>query len=85
MRLPRLLLVPQPPLSLAHVLAIRAGWVSPSWAPVFALAALPAAALAIALGRRPRDVGATAIAVLELGWSAVHAAMVGMAIGIRSG
>ena len=85
MRSLRLLLVPQPPLSLAHVLAIRAGWMAPSWTPVFGLAAFPAAALAIALGRRPRDVGATAIAVLELGWSAVHAAMVGMAIGMRSG
>jgi hypothetical protein len=80
-----LLLIPQPPLSLAYLLAMRARWLPPSYAPVFALALLPLlsmlAGLAGLRSGQPR-VGRAALftlAVVETAWAALTIAIVGFA------
>ena len=87
-----LLLVPQPLLSLGYLAAIRAERLRPSLAPLLALAVLPLASAA--LGIRGRRAGAAprgwhaalvGVALLELAWTVVAAAMVGFAIAWRSG
>jgi len=74
-----------PPLSLVHVLAIRTGSVVPGWGPVVTLALLPGLSLVagVVRGRRAPAV-LLAVAALELAWCMIHAAIVGMAIGLRS-
>jgi hypothetical protein len=86
-------LLPQPPLSLLHLLLIRAERVPPSFAPVVLLGVLPLASLAIGLRRRARsraargagEVALLCAALLELAWAVLSAAMVGFAIAWRSG
>jgi hypothetical protein len=87
------LLVPQPPLSLLYLLAVRDGRVAPSFVPLLLLALLPvASAMVGVLTRGPSRPGdrrwraaLIAVAVLELAWTAVSEAMVGFAIAWRSG
>jgi hypothetical protein len=81
-----------PPLSLLYLLAIRTGRLEPAIAPVIALALLPLASAVIgALALRApsrargRHVGVLLLAVVELAWAALAAAMVGFAIAWRSG
>jgi hypothetical protein len=80
------LLVPEPPLAFAYLLAIRAERVVPAFAPVVALALFPIAASVLALrqdgGARWVVIG---IAVVELASVVLVAAMVGFAKAWRSG
>ena len=79
------LLVPAPPLSLLHVLAIRFGWVAPGWGPVVTLALLPSLSLvAGVLQGRAAPAMLLVLAALELAWCALHGVIVGMTIGLRS-
>ena len=81
----RVLLVPAPPLSLVHVLAIRFGWVAPAWGPVVTLALLPGLSLVAGVVQgRGAPAMLLVLAALELAWCALHGAIVGMAIGLRS-
>jgi hypothetical protein len=89
-----LLLVPEPVLSLAYLVAIRAERLHPSFVPIIVLAAFPLAS-AVVGARRLRASGAgvtrrlgivlLAVAALELVWAVVAAMMVGFAIAWRSG
>lgn len=83
------LLVPAPPLSLAHLLAIRAHVVRPSFAPVVLLALLPLGVLVACIAGRGAPLRARVtlglVAALELAWCLVAASAVGMAIGLSSG
>jgi hypothetical protein len=87
------LLVPHPPLSLLYLFAVRHGRVHPRFAPLVVLAAFPVAALAGAVRRLaagPRSERSSAIAILcaaviEVGWAVLALAIVGIAIGLRSG
>ena len=81
------LLVPAFPLSVAYLLAIRWQLAPPGFAPIIALALLPTAYILVVVagglgrGRAVR----LALAALELAWCALGAAVVGTAIGLRSG
>jgi hypothetical protein len=88
----RLLLIPQPLLSLAYVGSIRAQMVEPSFAPVLLFAAFPLTAVVGTIARfrtRPvpgqRHWGVLAIGLLELAWAVMTLAIVGFAIAWRSG
>ncbi len=81
-----LLLLPQPPLTLLYLLAIRSQRVRPSFTPVILLGLLPVAALVVAVvAVRPRQPMALLLAVLEIALAVLAAAMVGFAIAWRSG
>ena len=81
----RVLLVPAPPLSLLHLLAIRFGWIAPGWAPVVTLALLPGLSLVAGMVQgRAAPAMLLVVAAVELAWCALYGAMVGMAIGLRS-
>lgn len=72
------LLLVQPPLTLAYLLAVRHGWAEPSYGPIAVLALCP---LLVLLFGRSRWL-ATA-AVLELGWAMLAAMSIGFAIAWR--
>jgi drug/metabolite transporter (DMT)-like permease len=88
-----LLLLPQPPLSLAYLMAIRARQIEPSFLPplVLALAPLAAAIGSAATLLRERNAPRTRLWILlvagvaELLWAVLTLAMVGFAIAWRSG
>jgi hypothetical protein len=69
------LLLLQPPLTLAYLLAVRRGWVEPSYAPIAVLALCPLAVLLLGRSR-----WAVMAAVLELGWAMLAAMSIGFAI-----
>ena len=77
------LLLLQPPLTLAYLLAVRGGWVAPSYTPVVILALLPLAVLMLARGAGRRWL--VVAAVLELGWALLAAMSIGFAIAWRLG
>jgi hypothetical protein len=87
------LLVPQPPLSLLYLVAIRAERVSPSFTPVVALGTLPVVSALLGglalrgapYGRRRWHLAWVGVAVLEIAWTVLAAAMVGVAVAWRSG
>ena len=89
-----LLLVPEPVLSLAYLVAVRAECLRPSFVPIVVLAAFPLAS-AVVGARHLRAAGAgvtrrsgivlLVVAALELVWAVVAAMMVGFAIAWRSG
>jgi hypothetical protein len=80
------LLLPEPPLALAYLLAVRAERVAPAFGPVAALALFPLAAVAVAVrglgGARWVVLG---LAVVELASLVVVAGMIGFAKAWRSG
>jgi hypothetical protein len=87
------LLVSHPLLTVLYLVALRAGHVDPSFAPVVAIGALPlvsAAIGAVNLGAmpapRPRSgqILLLAVALLEVSLTVLAAAVVGFAIGLRS-
>ena len=88
---PVLLLLPHPPFSAVYVLAVRAGWLEPSFAaPLIAgIAPLGAAVLsALRLARgadRRRDAVLLALALIEIVWAVTFLAIVGFAVGLRGG
>jgi hypothetical protein len=92
-RWPAILLLPAPPLSLAYLLAVRAERLSPAFAPVVALAAFPLAAAALGMlalraspaGERGGPLAVVGVALAELLWAVLAAAMVGFARAWRSG
>jgi hypothetical protein len=81
-----LLLLPQPPLSLLYLLAVRHGSTTPRYLPVVALAAFPALALLSivrvlrAKGNHGGDVLIAVGAVVELALALVTFALVGFDI-----
>lgn len=86
------LLVPQPLLSLVYLAAVRGELLAPRFLPVVLAAAFPLASICagvVAIRRgtpgHGRPIALLALAALELGWSAICAAIVGFAIGWRSG
>ncbi|MBM4269304.1 MAG: hypothetical protein FJ144_22310 [Deltaproteobacteria bacterium] len=79
------LLVPGPPLTLLYLLLIRAEQAEPSFAPAVVLGLAPLASLAVGLRVRPWRKGLFVLALLELAWSVLTAALVGFAIAARSG
>jgi hypothetical protein len=88
-----LLLIPQPPLSLLYLLAVRGELARPSFVPLAVLAALPAAVLVAsgravcraAQGARRGHAITLGIAAAELVWSVLAQALMGFAIAWRSG
>jgi hypothetical protein len=80
------LLLPEPPLALAYLFAVRAERVAPAFGPVAALAVFPVAAVVVALrglgGARWVVLG---FAVVELASLVLVAAMIGFAKAWRSG
>jgi hypothetical protein len=82
------LLLPQPLLSIAYVLAVGAEHLRPSVTPLLALTALPLASIGIGVlviysgtaRSRVRTVVPLIVAVLELLWGWFSLAMVGLAI-----
>lgn len=83
----------QPPLSLAYLWTVRAHWLPPSFLAPVALAVPPLGVLGVAVAglrsaasraRVPWMV-AFAVALLELAWCVLVAAMVGFALALRSG
>jgi len=84
---PAALLVPQPPLALAYLFAVRAERVAPAFAPAVALAVFPVLAAVLAL-RGNSGAGrwlVVGIAVVEVASVVLVAAMVGFAKAWRSG
>ena len=72
-----LLLVPQPLLTVAHLIAVSTYQVPPSVGPVLVLAALPALALVLEpLAARPRSPLVIGLAVAELAWAGGAAAVI---------
>ena len=88
-----MLLVPQPPLSLLYLFAVRDQRIVPRFAPLLVLALFPVASVVIGvlargLSRpddRRRRAALIAVAVLQLAWTVAAQAMVGFAIAWRSG
>jgi hypothetical protein len=85
-----LLLLPQPPLSLAYLLAVRAGWLGASFVPLLFLITLPvASAAAGVVGMRQSRSGAImtglVLAAVELAWGVLSLAIAGFQIAWRSG
>jgi hypothetical protein len=87
------LLLPHPVLTLLYLLAVRAERVEPSFAPVTVLATLPVLSAMVSIshlrgasaaGSRGRQMALLALAALEVAFSALAAAVVGFAIGLRS-
>ena len=73
------LLLLQPPLTLLYLLAVRGGWLVPSYIPVAVLAVFPLAVLL--LGRTAEGSRwLVAAAALEIGWALLAAMSVGFAI-----
>ena len=88
----RLLLIPQPPLALAYLAGIRTEVVAPSFVPVILFAAFPLVAVIGAVVKlwnrnaaRRHNWGVLAIGVMELVFAVMTCAIVGFAIGLRSG
>lgn len=87
------LLVLQPALSLAYLWFVRQHWLPPTFLASILLAVLPVAAASGSAwlwrpappGKRWRLALALLVAVVELGWCVLVAAMVGFAIALRSG
>lgn len=88
-----ILLLPQPILTVLYLLAVRTERVQPSFTPVVALAILPLLAALIGVsklrqsesgGARSGQVMLLAVAVLEVSFTVLAAAVVGFAIGLRS-
>lgn len=87
-----LLLLPQPPLSLAYLMAIRARQIEPSFLPPLVLALAPLVAAVASTTMLLRDRGAPRARLLfvliagaaELLWAAITLAVVGFAIAWRS-
>lgn len=72
-----LLLVPQPPLTLAYVIAVATYQHPPVQAPVVALGLLPAIAVAAELASgRDRALWRLALGVLEIAWAAGAIALI---------
>jgi hypothetical protein len=90
---PVALLLLQPPLAVVYLLAVRAGRAAPSFAAVVALGLFPlAAGILGALGLRRAPSGSRAgwaavvgLALVELGFVVLTAAMIGFAKAWRSG
>ncbi len=88
-----LLLATQPPLSLAYLLTVRQHWLPPRFSVAVVLAALPVVAGALAVcaavaksgGKRAPVVAAVVVALVELVWAVLVAAMVGFALALQSG
>jgi hypothetical protein len=78
------LLAPQPLLSLAYLVALRAERLPPSFAPILVLSALPLAAVVLGVARR-WPAALIVVAVVELAWAVLAEAMVGFAIAWQSG
>jgi hypothetical protein len=92
MRWLALLLVPQPPLSFAYLMAVRARQIEPSFLPPMLLAAFPLAAAGLSAYRLFRDRArarfswlALGVSVIELLWAMLTLSIVGFAIAWRSG
>jgi hypothetical protein len=92
LRTTSLLLIPQPPLSLLYLWAVRERLVSPAFTPLMLLAVLPLLALVACVFQsqhedsgRARRVTILAIAVAELSWAVLSLAIVGFAKAWRIG
>lgn len=98
-RLPRYLLwqiallVPHPVLTVLYLFAVRADRVAPSFVPVVSLAVLPLSAAVLGVrrlfparptGARGAQMVLLAVALLEISFTVLAAAVVGFAIGLRS-
>jgi hypothetical protein len=88
----RLLLIPQPLLALAYLAGIRTDVVAPSFVPVILFAAFPlVAVIAAVVSLRNRNAArrsnwsVLALGVMELVFAVMTCAIVGFAIGLRSG
>ena len=87
------LLLPQPPLSLLYLLALRTERLRPSFVPLALLAAAPLASAVVgaaalrspAAGSRGWHAALLVGAGVELAWTLLAEAMVGFAIAWRSG
>jgi hypothetical protein len=86
-----LLLLPHPPLTAAYLVALRAGWLEPSFLPPLIAATAPfgsAILSAVRLARgaeRRRHAILLALAVLETAWALAVLAIVGFAVAWRAG
>jgi hypothetical protein len=88
-----ILLLPHPVLTILYLLAVRAGRVEPSFAAVVVLVVLPVLSTLVGVtqlrrtespGSRRGHIVLLAIAVLEVSFTVLAAAVVGFAIGLRS-
>jgi hypothetical protein len=85
------LLLLHPPLSAAYLLALRAGWLAPSFFPPLFAAAAPLASAVLGTvrlargGERGRAILLLATALFEVVWAVVVLAIVGFAIAWRMG